>query len=168
MLPWAVVLHRWFPADSSLTLHLLLETAVCLGTAAFCGFLVGIERERRDRPAGLRTHILVCVGSAAFVHLGVTAHLLGGGFGTIADFNRLIQSVAVGIGFLGAGAIFRAGDHVSGITTAASIWVMGAAGAAAGAGAVLFALGLSIFTYAVLRGLSAFERRIKRSDEPAP
>jgi len=81
-----------------------------------------------------------------------------GGLGTATDFNRLIQSIATGIGFLGAGAIFRHGDDVRGVTTAASLWAMGAVGAAAGAGAVLFALLLSVVCYIVLRWLRVLDR----------
>ena len=158
----ALLVQRWFPATWGATLEMALDPAIVLATAVACGFIVGMEREKRERPAGLRTHILVCVGSAAFVHLGVMAVSIAqpetpAGLGTIADFNRLVQSVAMGIGFLGAGAIFRAGHTVSGITTAASIWVMGAAGAAAGAGAVLFALAISVLGYLVLRGLRVAE-----------
>ena len=161
----ALLVQRWFPPTWGGALEMAVDMAIVLVTAVVCGFIVGIEREKRERPAGLRTHILVCVGSAAFVHLGVTAMAIAGGegpagpFGTVADFNRLVQSIAMGIGFLGAGVIFRAGDHVSGITTAASIWVMGAAGAAAGAGAVVFALAISVLTHLVLRGLRASESR---------
>jgi putative Mg2+ transporter-C (MgtC) family protein len=127
-----------------------LDTTACLATAWFCGFVVGWNRERYAKPAGIRTHILVCLGAAVFVHLGVIAHRLGD-MGTLSDFNRLVQSVATGIGFLGAGAIFRAGSHVHGVTTAASIWVVGAAGAAAGAGALPLALGVTTVTFFVLR-----------------
>ncbi len=147
----AGLLQRWMPSvDAVLTM--LFEAFVCLGTAVLCGLIVGLERERHRKAAGLRTHILVCLGAAAFVHLGAVAHSLGG-LGSIADFNRLIQSVATGIGFLGAGAIFRDRVAVRGVTTAASIWIMGAVGAAAGAGNIPFALLLSVFAYVVLRWL---------------
>ena len=137
---------------------MMLESLVCLGSAVLGGMIVGLERERLDKPAGVRTHILVSLGSAAFVHLGVMAHDIGG-FGTIADFNRLVQSVATGIGFLGAGAIFRSGVTVKGVTTAASIWIMGAVGAAAGAGAIGFALILSVVGYFVLRWMRFLDTR---------
>ena len=91
------------------------------------------------------------VGTAGFVHLGVVA-------GSTVDLNRLIQAIATGIGFLGAGAIFRHGEDVRGVTTAASLWAMGAVGAAAGAGAVLFALFLSAVYYVVLRWLRVLDR----------
>jgi len=146
------------PGSLTEALHSLLETVVCLAVALIGGLIVGLERERLHKPAGVRTHILVSIGAAAFVHLGVVANEVGG-LGTQADFNRLVQSIALGIGFLGAGAIFRARDDVRGITTAASIWVMGAVGAAAGAGAIVLSLLLSIVCYGVLRWLRVLDRR---------
>jgi putative Mg2+ transporter-C (MgtC) family protein len=137
---------------------MVFDSAACLGTAVLCGLIIGLEREKLDKPAGVRTHILVCLGSAVFVHLGVVAHRLEG-FGTISDFNRLVQTVGMGIGFLGAGAIFRMGVSVKGVTTAASIWIMGAAGAAAGSGAVLLALMVSVIGYIVLRWMRFFDTR---------
>lgn len=151
------LIDGWFPGDFRQALSLLFESMICLGTAVVGGMIVGMERERLDKPAGIRTHILVCVGSAGFVHLGVMAHKLDLGLGSIADFNRLIQSIATGIGFLGAGAIFRAERGVKGVTTAASIWIMGAVGAAAGAGALAFAILLAFFGYLVLRWLRFLE-----------
>jgi len=147
------LITRWFAVDM---FWQAVETLLCLGTAVVGGLIVGLERERRDKPAGVRTHILVCVGAAGFVHLGVLANSVGG-LGTISDFNRLVQSIAMGIGFLGAGAIFRAERGVMGVTTAASIWIMGAVGAAAGAGALLFAVLLSVIGYGVLRWLHFLE-----------
>lgn len=146
----AELLHRWWPEDTGVFLDMLIDSVVCLGVAAICGYVVGRERESSRKPAGVRTHLLVCLGAATFVHLGLVGHRVGG-LGTISDFNRLIQSVATGIGFLGAGAIFRARDTVRGVTTAASIWVMGAIGAAAGAGALFLAVLLTLMTYLVLR-----------------
>lgn len=153
------LIDRWFPGDLLGTLSLLFESVVCLGTALIGGMIVGMEREQLDKPAGVRTHILVCIGSAGFVHLGVMAQTLDLGLGSIADFNRLIQSIATGIGFLGAGAIFRGGSGVKGVTTAASIWIMGAVGAAAGAGALAFAILLALFGYLILRWLRFLEHR---------
>lgn len=151
------LIHLWLPDSLGGALGLLFESTICLGTAVVGGMIVGMERERLDKPAGIRTHILVCVGSAGFVHLGVVAHTLELGLGSIADFNRLIQSIATGIGFLGAGAIFRGGSGVKGVTTAASIWIMGAVGAAAGAGALALSILFALFGYLVLRWLRFLE-----------
>ncbi len=161
------LIHLWFPDDIGGALSLLLESVICLGTAIVGGMIVGMERERLDKPAGVRTHIMVCVGSAGFVHLGVMAQTLDLGLGSIADFNRLIQSIATGIGFLGAGAIFRAERVVKGVTTAASIWIMGAVGAAAGAGALALAILLSLCGYLVLRWLRFLDTDRREGDRDA-
>lgn len=145
------ILFRFLPTRWPEFLYSAVETLVCLGAALVGGLIVGIERERLHRPAGVRTHILVSVATAGFVHLGVLA-------GAGSDFNRLIQAIATGIGFLGAGAIFRHGDDVRGVTTAASLWAIGAVGAAAGAGAILFALFLSCVYYVVLRWFRFLDR----------
>jgi putative Mg2+ transporter-C (MgtC) family protein len=147
----ATVLVPWLPTSLPGFLLAAAETVVCLAAALVGGLIVGIERERLHRPAGVRTHILVSVGSAGFVHIGVLA-------GNPGDFNRLIQAIATGIGFLGAGAIFRHGDDVRGVTTAASLWAIGAVGAAAGAGAIFLALFLSAVYYVVLRWLRVLDR----------
>ena len=160
-------MEHWMPASYEGLGRILLESVLCLGTAVLCGVVIGLERERRHKPAGVRTHVLVCVGAAGFVHLGAQAFTLGGGeLGSVTDFNRLIHAVATGIGFLGAGAIFRAGRGVTGVTTAASIWIMGAIGAAAGAGAVLFAALLTAFGYLVLRGLRFLDQEKKPLPPP--
>lgn len=116
------------------------EVAIRLLVAILIGGLIGWDRERLDKPAGLRTHMLVALGSASFTLLGfeVGAHLsprTGEGF----DPTRVLQGVIGGIGFLGAGAIIQNRGQVSGITTAASVWVSGALGAAAGVGAYVLA-----------------------------
>jgi putative Mg2+ transporter-C (MgtC) family protein len=143
----ASVISRWFDDGMDVYLGRMLEAVFCLGTAVACGTVVGYERRADKKAAGIRTHVLVCTGAAAFVHLGVVAVDTG----TINDFGRLIQSIATGIGFLGAGAIFRGDGGVSGITTATSIWVMGAIGVAAGAGAIGFAVLMTLITYLVLQ-----------------
>jgi putative Mg2+ transporter-C (MgtC) family protein len=93
------------------------------------GGLIGLERELREREAGLRTHLLVAVGSALFTIVGAY------GFGGIrTDPTRIAAQVVTGIGFLGAGAIIRQGFSIRGLTTAATLWVVAAVGLAAGAG----------------------------------
>lgn len=134
------------------------EVTVRLIVAIFIGGLIGWDRQRADKPAGLRTHMLVALGSASFTLLGfeVGAHLsprTGEGF----DPTRVLQGVIGGIGFLGAGAIIQNRGQVSGITTAASVWVSGALGAAAGVGAFVLAgistvLALLILVVARLEG----------------
>jgi putative Mg2+ transporter-C (MgtC) family protein len=113
-----------------------------LGTlllAAMLGGLVGWERERRDRPAGLRTHILVCVGSALITL--VSARMAGHQTGN--DATRIAAQIVSGIGFLGAGTIMRQGNMVRGLTTAASLWTVAGIGMAAAVGGEMALLGVA-------------------------
>ncbi|MFH1587826.1 MAG: MgtC/SapB family protein [Candidatus Diapherotrites archaeon] len=91
--------------------------------AAVIGVILGFEREIRGREAGIRTHALVCIGAAL---LSVVS------FSFINDSTRIAAGIVTGVGFLGAGAIFKAQDHVSGLTTAADLWVAAAIGLAIG------------------------------------
>lgn len=102
------------------------EILLRLVLAILAGGLIGIEREFVHKPAGIRTHMLVCLGSALFVLITIE---------TIpAEAGRIIAGVATGIGFLGAGTIFKAKNSVHGLTTAASIWAVAAVGLAIGLG----------------------------------
>jgi putative Mg2+ transporter-C (MgtC) family protein len=133
--------------------------------AAALGAAVGFERELREREAGLRTHLLVALGSALFTIVsayGFHSFLASGASVVRADPTRIAAQIVTGIGFLGAGAIIRQGLSVRGLTTAATLWVVAAIGLAAGAGyysgalittaIVLLALWpLRILAYQVLR-----------------
>jgi putative Mg2+ transporter-C (MgtC) family protein len=110
--------------------------------AAFLGYLIGLERAYRGKDAGDRTFALLALGAAAFVGLGVEL------FAFSAD--RVIQGVATGVGFLGAGIIFRAEGGVRGLTTAAASWSAAAVGAMAGAGFYLAAPFIAVLTVIVL------------------
>jgi putative Mg2+ transporter-C (MgtC) family protein len=102
-----------------------------LALALLLGGLVGIERERSERPAGLRTHMLVCVGSALITLVSIGVATVPG------DRTRIAAQIVSGIGFLGAGTIFRAGGSVRGLTTAAGLWVVAGIGMAVAAGGML-------------------------------
>lgn len=123
-----------------------LEAGLRLLLAAVLGGLIGFQRERAHKPAGLRTHILICMGSALFTSVSIL------GFTGAVDTSRIAAGIVTGIGFIGAGVIFRGmrGDQVMGITTAASIWITAAIGIAAGAGLYFIAAGAAILTYLVL------------------
>ena len=113
------------------------ELLLRLALAAVLGGLIGIERELREREAGLRTHLLVSVGSATFTIVGAYGfhEFLDSGEAVVrADPTRIAAQIVTGIGFLGAGAIIRQGSSVRGLTTAATLWVVAAVGLAAGAG----------------------------------
>ena len=151
-------------AHSIPTLH-WSEALLRLALAAFLGGLIGVERELREREAGLRTHLLVALGSALFTIVsayGFHAFLTSGQSVVRADPTRIAAQIVTGIGFLGAGAIIRQGFSIRGLTTAATLWVVAAVGLAAGAGyysgavittlLVLFALyPLRILAYRVVR-----------------
>ena len=122
---------------------------VRLMLAALLGGVIGYEREKKERSAGLKTHILVSVGSALFVMAPLYAGV------SQADNTRVVQGVVSGIGFLGAGAILKLQRdmRVEGLTTAASIWLTSAIGVAAGLGNALLAIiatGVALFVTAVI------------------
>ena len=123
--------------------------------AAFLGGLIGLEREAGHRPAGLRTTMLVCVGSALFTVLSIHA------FPSAGDVSnaRVAAQIVTGIGFLGAGTVWRAQDHVKGLTTAASLWVAAAIGMAVGAGFGVLALAATLITLFILAVMQRLERR---------
>jgi putative Mg2+ transporter-C (MgtC) family protein len=113
------------------------EVLLRLALAAGLGAAVGLERELREREAGLRTHLLVSLGSALFTitsAYGFHAFLASGQSVVRADPTRIAAQIVTGIGFLGAGAIIRQGLSVRGLTTAATLWVVAAIGLASGAG----------------------------------
>ena len=131
----------------------LWELALRLGVAAALTGAIGLERELRERAAGLRTHMLVGVGAALFTIVsayGWSDFVFNRDQGTILDPTRIAAQIVTGIGFLGAGAIIRQGLSVRGLTTAAGLWVVAAIGMAAGAGYYTAAL---IGTGIVLVGL---------------
>ena len=104
-----------------------MQDSLSLGIALVLGALIGLERELSDKAAGLRTNILICVGACLFMI--VSKHFIGE---PLADPTRIAAQIVSGIGFLGAGAIMREGEHVTGLTTAATIWVVAAIGMAVG------------------------------------
>jgi putative Mg2+ transporter-C (MgtC) family protein len=120
--------------------------------AALLGAAVGIERELRRKPAGLRTNILITLGAALFTLVSLTF----GGSGGSTD--RVAAQIVSGIGFLGAGAIIQSGRSVHGMTTAATIWVNAAIGVASGAGQFRLALTAAFITLVVLAVLGPVER----------
>lgn len=132
--------------------------SVRLLMAAVLGGLLGLERERKGRAAGLKTHMLVAMGSALFVLAPLQAGIAPG------DVTRVMQGIVSGIGFLGAGAIIKLnkGERVEGVTTAAGIWMTSAIGMAAGMGLEIAALLTTLLALAVFATIPA----LLRSDEP--
>lgn len=113
--------------------------------AAILGSLVGYERERMGKPAGVRTHGMVSLGAALFTIVSVH------GFGGAGDPARVASQIVTGVGFLGAGAILRDRGSVHGLTTAASLWVTAALGTAVGVGMEVMSLAVTVLVFLLLR-----------------
>jgi putative Mg2+ transporter-C (MgtC) family protein len=149
---------RWLYADWK---HLLqspfLQAAL---TLVACGAVIGFERQKREKPAGLRTLILVCMGSAAFTMAGYAFTSATG------DSGRVAAQIVTGIGFLGAGVILHTRDNISGATTAAIIWVTASVGMLAGAGYAGGAIGLTLLVRFVLGAVTAYEVRLLGHQPP--
>lgn len=128
--------------------------------AVIAGAIIGSERERREKPAGLRTLVLVCLGSAAFT---MASYAFGT---TTGDTGRVAAQIVTGIGFLGAGVILHGHNTVSGITTAATIWATSAAGIVIGTGHVTAGLALSGLIRGMLTGLYYWEHRYLENLHP--
>lgn len=148
----------------------LLDMSLRVGAALLCGALVGIERERKQRPAGFRTMILISLGSCGFLLIAQEAmsRLAVPMLATLppgmpapgqAELSRVLQGLMSGIGFVGAGAILQSKRSVRGITTAAAVWVVAALGAACGLGLYPLALILSTAALFTLIVLDVVERR---------
>ena len=134
--------------------HLVIF-ALRLSAATVFGAAIGYERERAGKPAGLRTHLLVTVGTTVFI-LACT------GFGMNLDgFSRVIQGIVTGIGFIGAGAILKLDEkrEVHGLTTSAGIWMAAAIGVSVGLGMLGLALMATILAVVVLKVVVRFESR---------
>jgi putative Mg2+ transporter-C (MgtC) family protein len=134
----------------SLRADLLLQLVL----ATILGGAIGLERELKGKPAGLRTNILICIGAATFTHLSVS---LGHG-----DPGRIAAQVLTGVGFIGAGTILHTRGSVTGLTSAATIWVVSAMGMALGMGLYYEAVGTTVLVMAVLLGLSRVEVALGR------
>jgi putative Mg2+ transporter-C (MgtC) family protein len=139
----------------ALQLGLLLK----LGLATLLGGVIGLERELSGKPAGLRTNILICIGATLFTVVSI--HMLPLGLGGL-DASRIPAQIVSGVGFIGAGAILHARGSVTGLTSAATIWVVAAIGMALGSGAYVEALGTAVLVMLVLWGLRSVERLVAR------
>jgi putative Mg2+ transporter-C (MgtC) family protein len=134
--------------DPTIPLKLLL--------AALLGGIIGVEREMRDKPAGLRTNILICVGSTLFMSISTkVAEILGG------DPTRIAAQIISGIGFLGAGAVLHSHGFVLGLTTAATIWVVAGVGMALGSGMYVVAIFTTAMSLVILYLLAFMEDKIQ-------
>lgn len=142
-------------SETTFTEALLLVLAFALSA------VVGLERERRLKSAGLRTHTLVGVGSAVFTLVSAYGFQAATGPDAVVDPSRIAAQIVSGIGFLGAGVIFVRKDAVAGLTTAASIWSTAAIGMACGAGAPLLAVMATAIHLVTVWGLGRLGARIR-------
>lgn len=131
------------------------EVAIRLTSAVLAGAVLGWEREAHNKPAGLKTHILVALGSAGFMLAGVQLHeqLVAQNQSGSSDLLKVLGGIVGGVGFLGAGSILRTGGEVQGLTTAATIWMAAAAGVACSLGFYVLAaiaVGLALGTLLLL------------------
>ncbi|MBP6850837.1 MAG: MgtC/SapB family protein [Rhodoferax sp.] len=134
-----------------------------LALAALLGGILGFEREAKGKDAGVRTHMLVCMGAAMFVLVSQQAGVLAG------DMSRVIQGVIAGVGFLGAGTILKSDDEqrVKGLTTAAGIWLTAAVGVAAGMGRETTAILSALLALATLGLVPLLARLLHRAPTDA-
>ncbi len=140
-----------------------LTLVIRLLSALLLSFAIGLEREMTNKYAGLRTNILVCLGACLFTIISIygfpEVSVTGDELGT-RDTARVAAQVVTGIGFIGAGTVFRHGATVFGLTTAATLWVSAAIGMACGAGMYTLAILSTIFSIIVLVSVRLFERKI--------
>lgn len=142
----------------------LPEFGLKLLVAFVCGLLLGFERERRDKPAGLRTIVLITVGSTLYMIVSELIPLITEGPESItrADPGRIASQVVSGIGFLGAGTIIQSRGTVHGLTTAAVIWVAAGIGLCVGVGFPLLGLGITLFVVLMLWSMTPVRRWLSR------
>lgn len=134
-----------------------INDIVAIILAAAFGAVVGLEREYKQKAAGLRTNVLICIGAAVFT-------IISRKMGAEHDLSqtRIAAQIVTGVGFLGAGAIIRDRGGVLGLTTAATIWLVASIGMACGAGYYSLALATTVIIIGVLLGLGNLERKIGR------
>jgi putative Mg2+ transporter-C (MgtC) family protein len=144
---------------------IFLEMAGRLLLAMAFGMVLGIDREARDKPAGMRSHMLVSLAAACLTMMTFAIIDASDAFGETvrADPLRVIEAVVAGIAFLGAGAIIQGRGKVHGITTGASMWVAGAIGIATGLGNYALATLTTVFAFAVLFLLGRLEAYLKKN-----
>ena len=135
-----------------------LTVLLRLTLAGILGGLIGAEREAKGKPGGFRTNILICIGSALFVQIAIytTASY------NLGDPTRVIAQVITGVGFLGAGAIIKAGEGVRGMTSAATIWVMAGIGMAVGVGDYFTAIMATLLILIVLWVMNVLEKKVRK------
>jgi putative Mg2+ transporter-C (MgtC) family protein len=138
---------------------LRIDLLTGLALSIVFGGAIGVERELKGKPAGLRTNILICAGSVLFTDLSITMA------GTFGDPARIAAQVVTGVGFIGAGTIIHGRGSITGLTSAATIWIVAAIGMTLGFGAYLEAAGATLLVFLVLSGLGWAERQVALQGE---
>ncbi len=144
---------------------LRLDLLFKLVVAVLMGGAIGLERQIAGKAAGLRTNILICLGATLLMDLSI--HMTGAD-GRVGDPARLAAQVVVGIGFIGAGTIMQSKGTISGLTTAATIWVVAALGLTIGAGFYIEGLGAGVVVLLVLSALGSWEHKLVRAHRTVP
>jgi uncharacterized membrane protein YhiD involved in acid resistance len=140
---------------------LRVDLLIKLLLAVLLGGVIGFEREIAGKPAGLRTNILICIGAALLMDMSTRLGLVDGK--RIGDPARIAAQIVSGVGFLGAGTIMQAQGMVTGLTSAATIWVVAAIGMAVGAGFYVEGIGAGLLVTFVLSGLGGLEHYVRRA-----
>lgn len=125
--------------------------------ATLCGFIIGYERELKNKVAGIRTNILICIGCAIFTSLS----FLLSEYYPSSDPSRIIGQIITGIGFLGAGTIMKSDNKIVGVTTSSFIWVVSAIGILVGFGAIIAPILISIVLVIISKIFEKVERKVK-------
>lgn len=149
------------PATTEMISAFRLDLITKLALAVFMGGAIGLERQMAGKASGLRTNILICLGSAMIMDLSMN---LGMAFGDVrvGDPGRIAAQIVTGIGFIGAGTIMQSRGAITGLTSAATIWVVAAIGMTVGAGFFVEALGGTAMVMLVLGGLGRLEYKLLR------
>ena len=140
---------------------LRLDLLVKLGLAVLLGGVIGFERELSGKPAGLRTNILICIGAALLMDISTRIGMVDGH--RIGDPGRIAAQIVSGVGFLGAGTIMHSQGMVTGLTSAATIWVVAAIGMTVGGGFYVEGMGAGLLVTFVLAGLGSLEHHVRRA-----
>jgi putative Mg2+ transporter-C (MgtC) family protein len=140
---------------------LRIDLLIKLALAVLLGGIIGFERELAGKPAGLRTNILICIGAALLMDVSIRVGIIDGH--RVGDPGRIAAQIVSGIGFLGAGTILQGQGVVTGLTSAATIWVVAAIGMTVGAGFYVEGIGAGLLVTFVLAGLGGLERWVQRA-----
>jgi putative Mg2+ transporter-C (MgtC) family protein len=138
-----------------------LDLMLQIGLATLLAGAIGLERELGGKPAGLRTNILICIGSVLYTHLSLAMLAGSGGIPAGTDTTRVAAQIVTGVGFIGAGTILHARGAVVGLTSAATIWVVAAIGVALGSGYYLEGVATTLAVIVVLAGLGRMEKIVQ-------